>query len=346
MRTPIVVVCPGRGVYTKTELGYLQKYGGAANPFVASIDEERERLGQVPVSVLDTAPKFQTEVHFRGDNAAALIYTCALLDFAAIDRERYEIVAVLGNSMGWYLTLAAAGALNPAEAFAVVNTMGAMPADVLRGGQILYPVVDDDWRPSIVQRRIVEDAVQQAERESGGPIYTSINFGGYIVLAAEEQGLQSLMRCLPPQKNKYPLRLPQHAAFHTKLLAEASRRGMQQLASSWFHSPHIPMIDGRGSIWQPYTTDPAALWRYTLEHQVLETYEFSRSLAVALKEFAPQRLVALGPGGTLPGVLGQILVENQWRGIDSREAFMRQQEQDPFVLSMGVEADRARLVPA
>jgi [acyl-carrier-protein] S-malonyltransferase len=40
-----------------------------------------------------------------GDNASLLIYACALADFAAIDRDRFEVVAVTGNSMGWYLAL-------------------------------------------------------------------------------------------------------------------------------------------------------------------------------------------------------------------------------------------------
>jgi [acyl-carrier-protein] S-malonyltransferase len=74
---------------------------------VAQLDAYRARLGQPTISALDGADKYSPSLHMPGDNASLLIYACALADFAAIDRDRFEVVAVTGNSMGWYLALLA-----------------------------------------------------------------------------------------------------------------------------------------------------------------------------------------------------------------------------------------------
>ena len=49
-----------------------------------------------------------------------MIYACAYADFLAIDRDRFDILGVTGNSMGWYIALACAGALDVMNGFEVV----------------------------------------------------------------------------------------------------------------------------------------------------------------------------------------------------------------------------------
>ncbi|MFZ1478386.1 MAG: ACP S-malonyltransferase, partial [Sphingorhabdus sp.] len=101
MKEKLLVICPGRGTYNATELGYLKRHHATQGELVARIDALRSAEGQPSISELDSAEKYSPSLHMPGDNASLLIYACALSDFAAIDRERYEIVAVTGNSMGW-----------------------------------------------------------------------------------------------------------------------------------------------------------------------------------------------------------------------------------------------------
>ena len=105
-RESVVVVAPGRGTYGAGELGYLASHHGKNHALVKAVDEYRQSVSEIPVSELDTAERFRPAVHTLGANASALIYAAALADFGAIDQSRYEIVAVTGNSMGWYLALA------------------------------------------------------------------------------------------------------------------------------------------------------------------------------------------------------------------------------------------------
>ena len=63
-----------------------------------------------------------------------------------------------------------------------------------------------------------------------------------------------------------------------------------------FNRPNIPIVDGRGNIWSPWSTDEKELYNYTLNDQITSTYDFSKSISVSLKEFCPDHIVLLGPG--------------------------------------------------
>jgi malonyl CoA-acyl carrier protein transacylase len=330
----LAIICPGRGSYTKETLGYLTKYRPRINEFVDDLDSRRRSRGEPTITELDTAATFSPGVHTKGENASTLIYACSYGDFQSIDLEKNEIVAVTGNSMGWYLALAFGGALNWAGAFEVINTMGSMMKDKIIGGQIIYPVVNGDWIKSKELFATVEKAIHEA-RTQGGEIYPSIHLGGYAVMGGDAKGLSLMMKRLPKIEN-YPFQLVNHAAFHTPLLKQTSERAFEILSPDLFQTPSKPLVDGRGKIWQPYATDLEDLYRYTLDTQVVDTYDFTKAVTVTLKEFAPDKLVLLGPGNSLGGSIGQVLVENKWLGIQNKADFSSRQKQDPFLISMGL----------
>jgi [acyl-carrier-protein] S-malonyltransferase len=335
MKKRAVVICPGRGTYTKETLGYLKQYGGPVNEFLSDLDGRRRSNGEPSITELDSEETFKPQVHTKGEHASSLIYACSYADFMAIDREKYDIVAVTGNSMGWYLTLAFGGSLDWAGAFRVINTMGGMMKDEIVGGQVIYPVCDENWKRSPERWQAVEEAVARVLQIEGTEVHASIYLGGYIVLGANKPGIAALLKELPPVEN-YPFQLINHAAFHTPLLRQTAEKAFQIIPENIFHSPTIPLIDGRGCVWQPYSTNTEDLYHYTLGHQVVEPYDFSRAIAVALKEFAPDNLILLGPGSSLGGSVGQILIENNWRGISSKQDFTSQQaSNNPFLLAMG-----------
>lgn len=333
MKKRVVVVCPGRGSYTKENLKSLVDRPLIQND-LRNVDAWREALGYESISSMDNAAAFKTSLHTKGEHASPLIYMCAKADFLEINRDEFEIVAITGNSMGWYLALAFAGALSAADSFQLIQTMGSMMAKELIGGQIIYPIIDTTWNIDRQQEKMVLDLMKEVNAKAGYQIYISIQLGGYLILAGNEVGLSEMMARLPKIEN-YPFQLVNHAAFHTPLLEEISDRAFQTLTGLQFTKPQIPLIDGRGYIWQPHSTDPFAMLRYTLGYQVVETYDFTRAITVALKEFAPDHLVLLGPANSLGGALGQILIKNQWRGIQNKADFTAYQKQHPFLVSMG-----------
>lgn len=335
-----VVICPGRGTYTKTELGYLERHFGD-RALLAGFDAARKALGQESLSALDGALSYSVARHTRGDNASGLIYAATLGDFRAIDRDQIDIVAVTGNSMGWYSALACAGALSAEAGFEVVNTMGTLMQAALIGGQLVYPCVGEDWVPDAARKAELMAKVAEIGARPGHVFGLSIDLGGMLVLAGNDAGLKAFEAEVPPEQGRFPMRLSNHAAFHTALQAPVAEQGRQRLSVRLFGQPELPMIDGRGAIWWPGATDAQALWDYTLGHQVVEPYDFTHAIRAAAREFAPDLFIVTGPGTTLGGAVAQSLILAGWRGLGSKSDFQTRQQMAPLLVSMGMDDQRA-----
>lgn len=335
MKKRIVVVCPGRGSYTKETLGYLKKYQRDYSNFIEALDEARRINHEPTLTELDQESQFKPQLHTKGENASALIYACSYCDYLSLDQSNYEIVAVTGNSMGWYIAEAVAGALSELNAFRVINTMGSMMKNEIIGGQVIYPIVDENWIVQKDKEHLVFRQINEANQISGAKAFLSIRLGGYLVIGGNQIALDFLLKNLP-KKDNYPFQLINHAAFHTPLLEQTSREALSVLPVSLFESPKVPLIDGRGHIWKPYATDVEELHQYTLGHQVTEVYDFSKAIEVSLKEFSPDHLILLGPGNSLGGAIGQILIQHNWNYLNSKSAFSQAQDRSPFLISLGL----------
>jgi malonyl CoA-acyl carrier protein transacylase len=326
------ILCPGRGSYTEKTLASLP----LDHAWVRRADELRRERGLPSLAALDRAARFDPATHLAPANAAGLIWLVSMLDAASAATE-HDVVCVAGNSMGWYTALAVAGALEFDDGFRLVQEMAILQEEQQKaegGGQVLYPIVDEHWRPDPKLEATVRDALA----DSKGDARISIRLGGYAVLAGNEAGIAHLLRGLPKTKlgqNLYPFRLMQHGAYHTPFVASVAEKARERLAGLRFSAPRTTLVDGRGARFTPWSTDPAELARYTLGAQVVEPFDFTASVRVALREHAPDLLVCPGPGNTLGGVCGQILVREGWRGIGSREEFDRvQQGAEPILVSM------------
>lgn len=323
-----VVVCPGRGTYNASELGYLKRHADRRT-LIDTFDRQRTALGQPTISELDGAGR-HTAIHTRGDNASGLIFACSYMDFLAIARDHFEIVAVTGNSMGWYTTLACGGALDPEQGFALANAMGKRMHEDGIGGQVVHTTLDGDWRPIPGRREAFMDLLQTIP-----DLYLSIELGGMIVFAGTDAALKELGVRAPQGPGAFPMRLNQHAAFHSPLLEGVSRAARHALPANGFASPALPLIDGRGHIWRPHTTDTKALWDYTLGEQITRTYDFSAAIRVAVREFAPDCLIIPGPGDTLGSAVIQSLLAIRWHGWETKSDFQAEQALRRYVLAMG-----------
>jgi acyl transferase domain-containing protein len=335
-----VVICPGRGTYTKTELGVLSCHFPDAG-LLAGFDARRAALGQETLTALDSAASYSVARHTRGDNASGLIYASTYGDFLSL--RGVQVVAVTGNSMGWYSALACAGALSAQNGFEVVNTMGTLMQTHMIGGQVLYPFVDEDWQPPPRRRSELLELVAQIGAKAGHVLALSIDLGGMLVLAGNEAGLAAFEGAVPPLQGRFPMRLANHAGFHTAIQEPVAKAGRAALSPALFGQPNLPLIDGRGAIWWPQATDTAALWDYTLGHQVVEPYNFTRAIRTAAREFAPDMFIVTGPGTTLGGAVAQSLILSDWQGMGSKADFQRRQAVEPLLVSMGM-ADQRGLV--
>jgi [acyl-carrier-protein] S-malonyltransferase len=328
----IAILCPGRGSYSERTLRSLPD----GHPWVERADALRRESGLPALSDLDRAAKFDSRTHLAPENVSPLIYLVSMIDAAARMQED-ECVAVAGNSLGWYTALAVAGALDFDDGFRLVQEMSILQKEQQAahgGGQILHPLVDDHWRQDPERAHEIESALQSA----GGEAFRSIDLGGYAVLAGSEAGVAHMLATLPKVKvgsTLYPFRLMQHGAYHTPLVASVAERARERLSGLHFQRPRTTLIDGRGVRSTSWSADVDGLRDYTFGAQITTPYDFALSVRVALREHAPDHLVCPGPGNSLGGPVGQIVVGEGWRGVHSKEDFQRLQESDaPILISM------------
>ncbi len=335
MKQRAVVVAPGRGTYNKAELGTLARFHGDKADLIAQFDNYRQAQGQETVSALDGAARFSVAKHTRGDNASPLIFACGLADFMSIDRERYEIVAVTGNSMGWYTALACAGAVSPMDGFKIANTMGTLMQQSLIGEQLIYPFVDDEWRPIPGLKGKLLSTVEELNDRKERILTVSIELGGMLVLAGNHAGLQAFEKAVPQAQGRFPMRLQNHAAFHSHLQEPVAAEGRLRIGQEVFGQPGLPMIDGRGHIWRPKAASLTDLYEYTLGHQIVDTFNFTKAIRTAMFEYMPDIVFVLGPGTTLGGATAQSLLISGWRGLRSKLDFKDRLAQGRFLVSLG-----------
>lgn len=331
-----LVVCPGRGSYGRDSLGSLS---GVKSPALDVFDALRARLGRPTVRELDAAPAYSARSHVAGEHASILTAGASLADLDQLSPEKVRPVAVIGNSMGWYTALGYAGALSLPDCGRLIETMGAYQADNVIGGQLLYPLVDEDWRPAPDRLALVEAALAEIP-----DLYWSIRLGGQAVLGGTDEALGRALLELPITVlggTSFPFRLPMHSAFHTPLLAGTSSRARADLADLGWRAPTLPLIDGSGHVWRPRAADPEAIADYTLGEQVMDTFDLAEALRVALREYAPEVILLPGPGSNLGGAIAQTIIAEGWSGIRSRADFLARQASDPILLALRRPEQRA-----
>jgi [acyl-carrier-protein] S-malonyltransferase len=340
MKEKLLVICPGRGTYNATELGYLKRYHPSRGDLVARLDAFRVSQGQPTISELDNAEKYSASLHMPGNHASLLIYACALADFAAIDCERFDVVAVTGNSMGWYLALACAGVLDFDAGAKLVNTMGRLMHEMGKGGQVVWSMADSDWQIDPAKAAVLEAVLAEAAARKDLTVHISIRLGAMIVFAADDAGMAWLMERLP-KDDRFPMKLNYHAAFHSSLLNHIVPEARALNPKDDFGQGAIPAVDGTGYIWSPKAFHTAAIQDYTLGAQINATYDFTRAVQVAAREFCPDRITVLGPGTTLGAPVAQALIDCGWRGLSGKADFQARQSDNPVLISMGMADQRA-----
>ena len=333
-----VLVCPGRGSYSRESLGMLQDL---SSPALARLDKFRASHGAATPTDIDGAERFSSRKHIAGEHASLLTAACTLADIDQIDSDAIQIVGACGNSMGWYTTLAASGVLTLEEAAELIDTLGGYQAEELIGGQLVYPFYDEEWHidPTL--------SAQVSACVDGHPgLHWSILLGGQAVLGGTEEGIAHAVEALPALESKgikFPLRLPLHAAFHTPLMVGTAERARADLAHLNWRKPEWPIVDGHGHLWHPHHADPSAIRDYTLGPQITEMFDFTVMLRSLLGETGPDHIILPGPGSNLGGAIAQVLIELGWSQIHSRSQFLERQQQDPVLLALSRPEQRARV---
>jgi [acyl-carrier-protein] S-malonyltransferase len=166
-------------------------------------------------------------LHTRGDIASPLIFAASYADFLSIDRSRYDVAAVTGNSMGWYTTLAVAGAVGAEQGFRIIDAMGENSQAGEPGGQVLLTLVDEDWREIAgLREQVMALAAAIGARDGCSALRPRSSSAECSSSPATSPASPPSLAEAPPTPAREPLRLVNHGPFHTPLMQGSSDRAL------------------------------------------------------------------------------------------------------------------------
>lgn len=333
--TRAAVVFPGPGSYGPTSLGSLPP----AHRWVRAADAMRADAGLRPLTQIDGADRFDPSVHLRPSNSWPLIFLAGLLDAERI-ADDHEVVVAVASSTGWYTALAAAGVLDFADAYRVVQQLALAAEEPLDAGptaELVYPLTDPAWERVPDRLAAVEAAVEGAKDGAADGVARALELGSHVVIGGLSSALRRVAAALPSVTigpRTFPFEAAGHG-WHTPLRAEAAARARERIGELSWQRPNVPLVDERGVRHTPWSADTAAIAEGALIRQPSTTYDFASAFGVALREYAPDVILLPGPGASLGGACAQLIVAEGYRGLRSRQELEQAQGGgSPILLSM------------
>lgn len=226
----------------------------------------------------------------RATREAQLVtFLVSLLAWEAA-RDRVEASVVAGHSLGELTALVAGGVLVAGDGLALVAERGRsmqQAADAAPGTMAAVLGLDDE---RVV--RVLED-VQ-------GAWPANFNAPAHVVVSGTVDGVASAGAALKEAGARRVLPLPVGGAFHTPLMAPARARLDVALQAASYAPALVPVLSAVTAA--EYEEHPAAV----LSAQLTAPVRW-RQVLEALPSYDVDRVVELGPGGVLTGLVKRTL---------------------------------------
>lgn len=204
--------------------------------------------------------------------------------------------AVAGFSLGEYGAMVAAGCIDIADAFPIIQKR----ADFM---QEAVPV--GEGAMAAIGGKTLEEVQAMCDAVDGYVVPANINCPGQIVISGKAEAVQAVVDEARANKTKAMI-LPVSAPFHCELLSPAADKLALELAKIEFKDPAIPVylnVDG-----EPETS--AALVREKLLLQAKSPVYWEKTLRDMYRD-GVRVFVECGPGRTLSG-----FVKKTFKGQD------------------------------
>jgi acyl transferase domain-containing protein/NAD(P)-dependent dehydrogenase (short-subunit alcohol dehydrogenase family) len=199
---------------------------------------------------------------------------------------------VMGHSLGEYAALIAAGIMPFADA---------LEAAAARGAEMTKVSMDDNGWMAAVMAPL--DVIQQIIKESDGYVVAAnINSYGQAVIGGASTAVKQAIQ-LFTQKGFQAQRIPVSHAFHTRIVAPASKPLRQVLNRLRITSPRLPLVANvTGDL---YPTEVEAI-KDILEQQIASPVQWVKGLET-LYANGIRTFVEVGPKKALKGFVDDVL---------------------------------------
>lgn len=205
--------------------------------------------------------------------------------------------AVAGHSLGEYTALAAAGAIDVADAVRLVRLRAQAMQEAVPVGQGAMAAIlglDD---------AMVAQACREAIEAAPGEVVEPVNFNApsQVVIAGHKSAVERACERAKALGAKRALPLPVSAPFHSSLLAPAGERLGVALAGIALRPPACALVN---NVDVAVESDPARI-RDALVRQASHAVRWVE-VVQKLKALGVTRVIEFGPGKVLAGLVSRI----------------------------------------
>ena len=248
---------------------------------------------------------------FLTENTQPAILTVSIAALRALGSEsliRPQFVA--GHSLGEYSALVCSGALSFSDALRTVRERGCLMQKAVPQGEGLMAVVLGLEAP--VLQSICEEAGQ-------GEVVSvaNLNGGGQIVIAGKRAAVLRAITLASQKGAKRALELPVSAPFHCPLMQPAADGLKQVLADVKVKPLSVGVVT---NVEAEVNSDPGRVVSLLIE-QVVSPVRWEESVK-RLKELGCQRVLEIGPGKVLCGLIKRIDSSLESKNLESPQSLV------------------------
>ena len=306
-------VFPGQG---SQAVGMGKELAEAFGPARLVFEEVNDSLGQNLSRLMFEGPESDLTLT---ENAQPALMAVSLAVARTLESEGNLALAdhadfVAGHSLGEYSALAAAGALQLADAARLLKRRGqAMQEAVPVGEGAMAALLGLD----------LEAAREVAGEAAEGDVCTPANDNapGQVVVSGEREAVERAVALAAEKGAKRAIMLPVSAPFHCALMAPAADVMAEALAEVTLQPPVIPLV---ANVSAAPVQQPEAIRRLLVE-QVTAMVRWRESV-LAMKEAGTESLAELGAGKVLTGLARRIDRDLEARAVgtpDDIEALLK-----------------------
>ncbi|MCI3919063.1 ACP S-malonyltransferase [Paenibacillus sp. TRM 82003] len=216
---------------------------------------------------------------------------------------------VAGHSLGEWTALAAAGALQPAEAAKLVHLRGRYMEEAVPGGRGAMAAVLG------AERETLQALCEAVSAEVGVVELANVNCPGQIVVSGSREGVEAVVARGKEAGAKRVIPLEVSGPFHSSLMAPAAQRLEELLQGVAIAEPSVPLVANVTADVASSADDIRALLVKQVCAPVLWEDTVQRLIALGVDTF-----VEFGPGSVLSGLVKKTNKDVRILTVNSAEA--------------------------
>ncbi|MEL6260237.1 MAG: ACP S-malonyltransferase [Cyanobacteria bacterium J06626_6] len=208
------------------------------------------------------------------------VVECALADLLLERDEKPDVVA--GHSLGEYSALYVAGVFDFAAGLRLVKRRAALMSEASEGAMAALMGF---------KRGELDAKIQETE----GVVLANDNNAGQVVISGTPEAVEAVIASV---KTKRAVKLNVSGAFHSPLMADASKAFESVLAEVTFNDASIPVMSNV----EPTPATDAVTLKQRLTQQMTGSVRW-REISLSLPEQGIESVVEIGPGKVLTGLI-------------------------------------------